>query len=218
MICQRCGYDDEGTVDFAHACTALNLCDISVQKRLAAQWGYGPSTVTELLGRLEAAESDALEQARLNGMGGEREAALMAKLEVAESALSNLGVTPEEAKQGLARFRAREQEVKRLTAELAASQAREKAMLAALGNIRIRVCGEAMPSWEDTPRTSASRAWIADIAEWALALPTDDTALRAALVKAQEEMRERAAAVCEEVMTGGIAAYAAAIIELEAKP
>lgn len=34
--------------------------------------------------RLEAAESDALEQARLNGMGGEREAALMAKLEAAE--------------------------------------------------------------------------------------------------------------------------------------
>ena len=34
--------------------------------------------------RLEAAESDALEQARLNGMGGEREAALLAKLEAAE--------------------------------------------------------------------------------------------------------------------------------------
>ena len=35
--------------------------------------------------RLEAAEADALEQARLNGMGGEREAALMAKLEASES-------------------------------------------------------------------------------------------------------------------------------------
>ena len=34
--------------------------------------------------RLEAAESECLEQARLNGMGGEREAALMAKLEAAE--------------------------------------------------------------------------------------------------------------------------------------
>jgi hypothetical protein len=34
--------------------------------------------------RLEAAESDAIEQARLNGMGSEREAALMAKLEAAE--------------------------------------------------------------------------------------------------------------------------------------
>ena len=42
------------------------------------------SVVSELLDRLEAAESDALEQARLNGMGSEREAALMAKLEAAE--------------------------------------------------------------------------------------------------------------------------------------
>ena len=38
----------------------------------------------EMIERLEAAESDALEQARLNGMGSEREAALMAKLEAAE--------------------------------------------------------------------------------------------------------------------------------------
>ena len=34
--------------------------------------------------RLEAAESECLEQARLNGMGGEREAALLAKLEATE--------------------------------------------------------------------------------------------------------------------------------------
>ena len=40
--------------------------------------------VHALLDRLEAAESEALEQARLNGMGSEREAALMAKLEAAE--------------------------------------------------------------------------------------------------------------------------------------
>ena len=40
--------------------------------------------VLELLDRLEAAESDALEQARLNGMGSEREAAMMAKLSAAE--------------------------------------------------------------------------------------------------------------------------------------
>lgn len=40
--------------------------------------------VHALLDRLEAAEADALEQARLNGMGSEREAALMAKLEAAE--------------------------------------------------------------------------------------------------------------------------------------
>ena len=40
--------------------------------------------VAELLDRLEEAESDALEQARLNGMGASREAALMAKLEATE--------------------------------------------------------------------------------------------------------------------------------------
>ena len=40
--------------------------------------------VHALLDRLEAAEAEALEQACLNGMGSEREAALMAKLEAAE--------------------------------------------------------------------------------------------------------------------------------------
>lgn len=38
----------------------------------------------ELLDRLDVAESEALEEARLNGMGSEREAALMAKLEAVE--------------------------------------------------------------------------------------------------------------------------------------
>ena len=40
--------------------------------------------LTELINRIEAAEADALEQARLNGMGASREAALMAKLEAVE--------------------------------------------------------------------------------------------------------------------------------------
>ena len=39
------------------------------------------SLLAELIDRLEAAESDAREQARMNGMGSEREAALMARLE-----------------------------------------------------------------------------------------------------------------------------------------
>ena len=43
-----------------------------------------PAAITELLDRLEASESECLEQARLNGMGAEREAALLAKLEAAE--------------------------------------------------------------------------------------------------------------------------------------
>ena len=43
-----------------------------------------PATISELLDRLERAESKCLEQARLNGIGSEREAALMAKFEAAE--------------------------------------------------------------------------------------------------------------------------------------
>ena len=43
-----------------------------------------PEEIAELLDRLEAAESDGLEQARLLGMSGEREAALLSKLEAAE--------------------------------------------------------------------------------------------------------------------------------------
>ena len=43
-----------------------------------------PAAVIEILDHLEAAESEALEEARLNGMGSEREAALIAKLEAAE--------------------------------------------------------------------------------------------------------------------------------------
>jgi hypothetical protein len=49
-----------------------------------------PATVSELLDRLEAAESDALEQARLNGMGASREASLMAKLEAAEKEVAHI--------------------------------------------------------------------------------------------------------------------------------
>ena len=40
--------------------------------------------IERLAARLEATESEALEQARLNGTGSEREAAIMAKLEAAE--------------------------------------------------------------------------------------------------------------------------------------
>ena len=43
-----------------------------------------PAVINELLDRLEDAESDGLEQARLNGVGASREATLMAKLEAAE--------------------------------------------------------------------------------------------------------------------------------------
>lgn len=57
---------------------------IDVDKLRQALGAVQPEEVEELLDRLEAAESDGLEQARLNGMGGEREAALLSKLEAAE--------------------------------------------------------------------------------------------------------------------------------------
>jgi hypothetical protein len=43
-----------------------------------------PAAVSELLDRLEAAKSDALEQARLNGMGSEREAKHLAQIAALE--------------------------------------------------------------------------------------------------------------------------------------
>jgi hypothetical protein len=49
-----------------------------------------------MIDRLESAESDALEQARLNGMGASREAALMARLEAAEKGRDALRARIEE--------------------------------------------------------------------------------------------------------------------------
>ena len=63
------------------------MIDINELRTVLARHGtsvLNEDEILELLDRLEAAESDALEQARLNGMGSEREAALMAKLEAAE--------------------------------------------------------------------------------------------------------------------------------------
>ena len=51
----------------------------------------------EMIDRLEEAESDALEQARLNGMGASREAALMAKLEAAEKDVAHQAALAESA-------------------------------------------------------------------------------------------------------------------------
>lgn len=46
--------------------------------------------IRALLDRLDSAEAEVLEQARLNGMGSEREAALLARLDSAERALANV--------------------------------------------------------------------------------------------------------------------------------
>ena len=83
-----CKYQDahwlrEGHVDFENA--DLFIASERPQEDAAFYAAANPTTVIEILDRLEDAESDALEQARLNGMGSEREAALMAKLEAAEN-------------------------------------------------------------------------------------------------------------------------------------
>lgn len=57
--------------------------------------------VKALLDRLKEAESDSLEQARLNGIGAERELALMAKLEAAENERDALRADLNTAKQTL---------------------------------------------------------------------------------------------------------------------
>lgn len=64
--------------------------------------GIDLEEIHELLDRLEAAESEALEQARLNGMGGERELALMAKLQAAEKERDALRTELNEIRYGVA--------------------------------------------------------------------------------------------------------------------
>ena len=58
--------------------------------------------VKALIDRLEAAESDGLEQARLNGIGAEKELALMAKLEAAEKERDELRIELKETRYGVA--------------------------------------------------------------------------------------------------------------------
>ena len=76
---------------------------------------------------------------------------------------------------------------------IAASQAREKVRIEALRVIAAHPDNDqGRTNWEAIVWESIG------FAEAALALPTDDTALREMLVEAQEEMRERCAKVCDE--------------------
>ena len=65
------------------------MIDIVRGLRRIAEEGYrfagdAADEIERLRASLEEAEAECFEQARLNGMGSEREAALMAKLEMAE--------------------------------------------------------------------------------------------------------------------------------------
>ena len=78
-------------------------------------------------------------------------------------------------------------EVRRLRAELKASQAREGALRKALEE-----CLSWVDAWCDTsPETGFDE--IERLTDSVLDMPTDDTALRQAIKVAKEEMRERAA-------------------------
>ena len=68
--------------DVAFTSAAFGNDETVANARLIA--AANPAAINELINRLEEAESECLEQARLNGMGASREAALMAKLEAAE--------------------------------------------------------------------------------------------------------------------------------------
>ena len=88
-----CKYQDahwlrEGHVDFENA--DLFIASERPQEDAAFYAAANPTTINKLLDRLESAEADALEQARLNGMGASREAALMAKLEAAENEVAHI--------------------------------------------------------------------------------------------------------------------------------
>jgi hypothetical protein len=71
----------------------LDIKELRTAVEAAGLNAVSAQEVLELIGRFEAAEQDALEQARLNGMGASREAALMARvaeLERVEAAAQNL--------------------------------------------------------------------------------------------------------------------------------
>ena len=80
VVIDRAGDEDDGY----SICGAPLGLDKEGSDDMAFVAAANPATTPELLDRLESAESGAIEQARLNGMGSEREAALMAKLEAAE--------------------------------------------------------------------------------------------------------------------------------------
>ena len=80
VVIDRAGDEDDGY----SICGAPLGLDKEGSDDMAFVAAANPATITELLDRLESAESDCLEQARMNGMGASREAALMAKLEAAE--------------------------------------------------------------------------------------------------------------------------------------
>lgn len=93
-------------------------------------------------------------------------------------------------------------EVRRLRAELAASQAREKVKTEALDMLTRN--GRVPPTAKAFSK-----------AKYAASIPTDDTALRKAIRAAKEEIRERCAEVCERSVYYIVQSSATSIRALE---
>ena len=96
------------------------------------EWAY--QEITTLRTQLAEAQAEVQEQARLNDMGAEREAKLMAQLaEVARArddykqAVDDLGLTPEEARAGAKRSRDMKQQLLATQAQLAEVSAQRNA-------------------------------------------------------------------------------------------
>lgn len=95
---------------------------------LLGEWAY--QEITTLRTQLAEAQAEVQEQARLNGMGAEREAKLMAQLEEVtrerddyKKAVDDLGLTPEEARAGAKRSRDMKQQL--LTTQANAARLKE---------------------------------------------------------------------------------------------
>ena len=100
-----------------------------------------PAVINEILDRLEEAESDCVEQALLLGMGSSREAALMAKLEVAEKERDVLRTAVRHEADCVEAAMA---EIKSLRAKIEAMERQEP-----VGVLHVGSCyGEELEDWE----------------------------------------------------------------------
>ena len=143
------------------------MIDINKMRRLALDGDL--AAMQEIILRLEAAESECLEQARLNGMGGEREAALMAKLEAAEKSDAESLTMYRKARDERDALRAAlrheadcveaaKAEIEALRAKIEATEQQEPARLVTATAYRWRYRGAVMWQYGELTEETARRA------------------------------------------------------------
>lgn len=150
------------------ACTDDDEVNVNFEANAAFIAAANPAAVSEILDRLEAAESDGLEQARLLGMSGEREAALLSKLEAAEKERDALRAALRHEADCVEAAKA---EIEALRTKIEAMERQEPAMWANSSNIisaRIsaergsdgdqHTCSETKTAYHDTPLYLAPEA------------------------------------------------------------